>query len=393
MSYRAIYAYPWDLADEGLQSVVREIEALGLNTITIAGSYHAGKFLRPHGRNGRVYFPEDGTVYFKADPSRYGAIRPVLNSLVGEHDIFREMAACNRIAANAWMVLLHNSRLGGLHPQWTVENAFGDRYVYNLCPSVPEVREYAVALCRDITDACAVTGISIETPGFMPFAHGYHHEFAMVKPNRWLDARLGLCFCSHCVGNAEADGIRAARLKTQVRDEIDRYLAGAADWPDDMAEAFWLGDTAAGGELSAFLRWRSGVVTSLVREIRAAVRTDATVAVIPSVARPSAGAWYEGSDLRALAEAAGHIEACFYEPTAERVRADVADVQRRIEGTGTLRGILRPGFPDLQSRGELVAAAGALRDGRITDVAFYNYGHLPRRNLAWIADALAGLGG
>lgn len=387
-----MYAYAWDLADEGLAAVISQIEALGIDTITIAGSYHAGKFLRPHGRNGRVYFPEDGTVYFNADPGRYGTIKPVLNSLVRERDIFREMSAHPQVATNAWLVLLHNSRLGERHPQSTVENAFGDRYVYSLCPSAPEARELAVALCRDVTDNYPVTGISLETPGFLPYAHGYHHEFAMVRPNAWLERRLGLCFCAHCVENAEAAGIGAGRLKAQTRDEIDAYLAGDADFPDDMAEAFWLSDVATGGELSTFLSWRCEVVTSLVREIRAAVRAEATVSIIPSVARPTGGAWFEGSDLRALAEAAGIIEACFYEPSAARVRADIHDVQRRLKGAGKLRGILRPGFPDLQTRSELVAAAEVLRDANISEVAFYNYGHLRRKNLAWIADALAVLG-
>ena len=156
-----------------------------------------------------------------------------------------------------------------------------------------------------------------------------------------------------------------------------------------MAAAFWLSDVGTDEALSKFLEWRCDVVTSLVREIRAAVRADATVAVIPSVARPTGGAWYEGSDLRALAEAAGIIEACFYEPSADRVRGDIHDTQRRLKGAGTLRGIVRPGFPDLQTRNELVAAVTALRDAGISDIAFYNYGHLRRSNLAWIADALA----
>ena len=50
----------------------KEFRELGLDTVTIAGSYHAGKFMRPHGKAGKVYFPDDGTVYFNADPSRYG---------------------------------------------------------------------------------------------------------------------------------------------------------------------------------------------------------------------------------------------------------------------------------------------------------------------------------
>ncbi|HEY7498196.1 MAG TPA: hypothetical protein VH740_06775 [Vicinamibacterales bacterium] len=392
MSYRAIYAYPWDLADEGVREVIDRVRALGVDTITIAGSYHAGKFLRPHGVRGRVYFPEDGTVYFKADPARYGRIEPILNSAVRERDIFRETLADSRIAVNAWLVLLHNSQLGERHRQSTVTNAFGDRYIYSLCPSAPDVREYAVALCKDLADNYPVTGISVETPGYLPYAHGYHHEFAMVKPNAWLDGRLGLCFCDRCVANATAAGIDAECVRRNTREEVDAYLSGDGDCPSDMAEAFWLSDVASGGALSRFLEWRCGVVTSLVREIRAAVRPNATVSIIPSVARPTAGAWYEGTDLAALAEAAGIIEACFYEPTAERIRADLFDVQRRLRTRGKLRGILRPGFPDLQSRGELVAAAEALRDAGVSEIAFYNYGHLRRANLAWIADALAVFG-
>jgi hypothetical protein len=55
MSYRAIYAYAWDLAEAGVPAAVDEFRGLGLNTVTIAGSYHAGKFLRPHGMTGKVY--------------------------------------------------------------------------------------------------------------------------------------------------------------------------------------------------------------------------------------------------------------------------------------------------------------------------------------------------
>jgi hypothetical protein len=392
MSYRAIYAYPWNLFDEGVSGVAGAVAALGIDTITVAGSYHAGKFLQPHGRSGKVCFPEDGTVYFRADQARYGSIRPVLSSLVRERDLVREIAESRQVAANVWLVLLHNSRLGALHPQSTVANAFGDRYIYSLCPSAPDVREYAIALCKDVTDNYAVTGISIETPGFLPYAHGYHHEFAMVKSNTWLDSRLGLCFCDHCVNASEAAGVDARKLKARVRDDVEAYLAGDIDFPDDCAEAFWLADVATDRALSRFLNWRCDVVTSLVRDIRASVRADANVAIIPSVARPTGGAWYEGSDLRALASAAGIVEACFYEPSADRVRADVHDTKRRLNGSGTLRGILRPGFPDLQSRSEVIAAARALHDASISEVAFYNYGHLRRSNLSWIADALAVFG-
>ena len=103
MSYKAIYTYAWDLAETGVAAASKEFRGLGLDTVTMAGSYHAGKFLRPHGKQGKVYFPEDGTVYFKADPSRYGAIKPAANSILAKQDVLRELTSAKDMAVNVWL--------------------------------------------------------------------------------------------------------------------------------------------------------------------------------------------------------------------------------------------------------------------------------------------------
>lgn len=388
MSYKAIYTYAWDLAETGIAAATDDFKALGLDTVTMAGSYHAGKFLRPHGTAGKVYFPDDGTVYFNADPSRYGAIKPVANGLLDSSDPLRELTETSGMAVNAWLVLLHNTRQGMAHPDSVVRNAFGDPYYYNLCPSAPDARAYALGLARDVTESYPVSGISLEAPGFTPYAHGYHHEFALMKSNPWLENQLGLCFCDHCIAAAEKAGIDAKRLKAQTAADIAAYLDSDIDFPADMAEAFWRADLAGDGDLRRYLDYRNSAVTSLVTEIRAAVRKDANVAVIPSVARPTGGAWYEGSDLHALAEATGIVEACFYEPSAMRVKSDLFDIRRRLRGAGKLRGILRPSHPDLATEGEFLAAVAALREGGVDELAFYNWGHLRRANLAWIGKAM-----
>lgn len=390
MTYKSIYTYAWDLAETGVATAIDEFRAIGLDTVTLAGSYHAGKFMRPWGKRGKVYFPEDGTVYFRADPARYGEIKPVANSMLAERDVLSELVGQDGMAVNAWLVLLHNTRLGMLHPGSVVRNAFGDPYFYNLCPSAPEARAYAIGLACDVTNSYPVAGLSLESPGFAPFVHGFHHEFALMKSNPWLENMLGLCFCDHCISGAEQAGIDARRLKASVAGDIETYLDSDIDFPVDMAEAFWRADIVADGDLRRYLDFRSGVVTSLVAEIRAAVREDATVAVIPSVARPTGGAWYEGSDLHALAQTTGLIEACFYEPGAERVRADLFDIRRRLKGAGTLRGILRPSHPDIANKAEFVAAVAALRDGGVEGLSFYNWGHLRRASIGWIGDALRG---
>ncbi|WP_421723146.1 hypothetical protein [Bauldia sp.] len=391
MAEHAIYAYAWDLAEAGVGSATADFRDRGLNTVTMAAAYHAGKFLRPHGQTGKVYFPEDGTVYFRTDAARYGEIKPAENSLLAETDVLASLCDDTDLDSNAWLVLMHNTRIGMAYPHVTVANAFGDRYVYSLCPAAPAAHEYALALCTDVTESYGVRRIVLETPGFLPFVHGYHHEFALARQNRWLNDLLGLCFCDNCRDGAYDDGIDAEALRDRVRTAIESYLVSDIDFTDDMADAFWLADIVADPDLGRFLRWRRGIVTALVAEIRAAVRSDIEVSVIPSVARPTGGAWYEGTDLAALTSVADSIDACFYEPSVDRIRGDLFDVTRRTGGTDKLRGILRPSHPDLDSRGAVIDAVAALSEAGVTDLAFYNYGHLRPASLDWIGDALAAL--
>ena len=115
MSYKAIYTYAWDLADEGVARAVAQFRDLGLDTVTVAGSYHAGKFLRPHGRSGKVYFPEDGTVYFKADARRYGAIKPLPNSMLADRDVIGDLSRTAGIATN---VCVESTLRDGYHREY-----------------------------------------------------------------------------------------------------------------------------------------------------------------------------------------------------------------------------------------------------------------------------------
>ena len=136
----------------------------------------------------------------------------------------RALTSQDRLAINVSLVLLHDARLGAAHPDSAVTNAFGDRYIYSLCPSSPEARAYARGLALDVTESYPVVGVSLETPGFLPYPHGFHHEFALVRPNRWLELQLGLCFCEHCLSGAKRAGIRVEALRRQVASDIEAYL-------------------------------------------------------------------------------------------------------------------------------------------------------------------------
>jgi len=50
-NYRSLYTYAWDVEDIGVTEFVDQVLAMGITDVTLATSYHAGKFIRPHAKN------------------------------------------------------------------------------------------------------------------------------------------------------------------------------------------------------------------------------------------------------------------------------------------------------------------------------------------------------
>ncbi len=384
---RSLYCYPWDVQDTA--SHAAELKRLGMNGATLAVSYHAGKFLRPRAEaRPRVIFPEDGVVYFEPDLARYGTLRPQPHSDPALRRVLPELVADGRLAVHAWTVLLHNSRLGALHPEYTAHNAYGDRYVYSLCPMQPAVFEYAVALCGDVATR-GVASVVVETPGWLPYAHGYHHEFAQVRSNVWLDTMLGLCFCDACMSAGRQANLAMSALRERVVKAIDQYLQAPVDATPVQAQAWLSADLLADGDLAALLRLRQRRVTQLVKAIRATLPATVELAVIATVQRPTAQNWQEGMDLAALAEVVDWIDVPFYEPDAAAVQSDAWDCLRRIGNSAKIRAILRPGPPDLGDGAQLAAAVAGLARLNLHQLGFYHYGMLRSAQLDALAATLA----
>ena len=385
---RSLYTYPWDVFDTGVSDFVAEAQALNLNGVTLATSYHAGKFIRPHARQGAVVFPEDGVVYFEPQAGAYEAIQPVAHSNPLLRQGLDALLADGRLAVHGWTVLLHNSRLGTLFPHYTCQNAFDESYVYSLCPMQPAVMAYAVNLCRDLGAQYPLDSLVLETPGWLPFAHGYHHEFAQVRPNVWLDGLLGTCFCPACLHAFRLGGLDAGAIKTRTAARIRQYFAGCDEAGADQAAAWISADLLQDDDWRLVQQIRQQRVTELVQAIRQAVPARTQLTVIPTVQRPTAMCWQEGSDLAALAQVADRLEIPFYEPSAARVVADAMHCLTRV-APDKVRAILRPGTPDLGDGRELGAALQGLAQLGVTEFAFYNYGLLGARRLAALGQQLA----
>ena len=382
---RTAYAYAWDVLDAPREADA--MRACGLNGATVTAAYHAGKFITPHGA-GRVVFPEDGTVTFRHDPARYGALAPRPHSLLAEGDPLAAMA--REMPVTAWTVLLHNSRLGHARPDCCAVNAHGDPYLYSLCPTHPDVRDYAVALVADLTARYDLEAVAIETPGYLPYAHGYHHEFQQMAPNPWLETLLGLSFAPSDVAGATADGVDAEGLRTRVAARIDAYLASDIDADEAVSREWMLADLLGDlAELPAYCRWQAGRVTALVAEIVEAARDGVAIGVIPTVQRPTAASWREGTDLAALAATADFLEVPHYEADPARTAADRFDVRARSGRDARLGAILRPAHPDMTGSDAIRAHVAAVSDDALPRLSLYNWGLMRGRDRRALAAALA----
>ena len=389
MAYRSLYTYAWDIADIGVTQFIEDMLNMGITDVTVATAYHAGKFIRPHAKNPpRVIFPEDGVTYFDPDLQRYSEIRPQAHSDQTMRAVLPALLKDGRLKVHGWTVLLHNTRLGTEFPQYTVKNAFGDPYVYSLCPMQAAVFDYAVNLCADLSHQHALHSIVLETPGWQPYGHGYHHEFAQVASNPWLDNMLGMCFCDACKSAAKDKGIAIDALQTRVQNNISNYLALPADAQADQAASWTQSELLTDPDLLAYISMRQDRVTQLVSAIRKAIPNHCELAVIPTVQRPTAACWTEGSDLKALSEVADYIEIPFYEPSANRAIADAWESLRQIGNPEKIRAILRPGLPDLNQGADLAPAMKGIQALGITEFAFYNYGLLPQYQLDHLANTL-----
>lgn len=372
------YAYGWNLPT--LDCELGAMADMGMRHLTLAASYHAGKFIQPRDANRRVYFPEDGTVYFRARSERYGKLKPQVARLVDEQDVLRQACDDGRLRCRAWTVLNHNSRLGWAHRDMVVRNAWGDPYPYALCPAHPDVAAYAVALCADLADQHDLESLMLETPGWLTYDHGYHHEFAQLTLDAEASALLGLCFCDHCLAGARGAGIDAAQLGEEVRRRVDARLAGdTSEFPENS-------------DLAAFHRWRAGIVTALCADIRANVRRDVEVHAISTCQRPHANAYLEGHDLGALAAVLDGIELPIYQPSTAAAVADFAWADQAIGDVRKRSVILRPGHPDMADKDQLRDSVRHMTQADVQSLSFYNYGLLPAANLGWVAELMADMG-
>ena len=377
----ALYLFPSDVLDEGLDAVVDRAAALGVDTLTVAVAYHQARDVVPHaGDKPRLRYRRDG-VFFEPDPSRWTGTtaRPRVQSAEERQAVAALVASGVRV--EAWTVFLHNTGLGEEHPDLAQRTCFGDRLLSNICPLNPAAGDYAAALADDVS----ARGLDVvaEALSGQTFAHGHHHERSFTPVSPLDEAVLGICFCEHCRTAGSGADLDVEEIAAAARARVQAAFGGVDGRPatqDALAETL-------GGDVLAYLGAQQAGVTRLATRIADVVHAhdrdlsylDLTGAVLgyadgrPSGPPAAAQGWRLSIDPSAVAPVSDSYSVLAYASDPARLHDDVASYRAAL-GDTRLRVILRPGSPDTTSREHLREKVRAAHDAGADQVDFYNYG-------------------
>ena len=397
----SIWAYAWDIQDKGVGTALGEIQDRGgLQGVNIATAYHSGKFLHVHNPVRRVVFPQPGALYFTPDSSWHGRIRIKPPIWEGASSSFwqdvRNETSKRGMTFTAWTLCLHNSMIGFTYPDCAVENAYGDRLAPNLCPNSSDVRQYQVALYRDIAEHLHPDRILMEALEYMPFQHGYHHEVNGVPLPPGVDFLMSLCFCSNCEAASRERGIDVSRIRAWTKDTLDRHFADPFSAP---VELDWNDlKSALGGEFQAYLDMRCDTLTSLLREIVENIREVSTCRIgvcdfgplFPL--GPDGRRWQTGVDLNEYLKLVDEAHPTFYFTDLDVHLAKIDEYLGVLQNEKPMHAALRAILPQIASPEQLRAQLEPLGP-HVEGVSFYNYGFMALPVLDWIRDGMQHIAG
>jgi hypothetical protein len=391
--YNSLWTYPWDLVDMGIDESLREIKATGLDGISLATSYHAGRFLQTRSPKRKAYFPEDGTLYFQPNMKHYQQlkIQPEVAPFVKENPGYLEKifdkAGKYGLNVSAWTVALHNTRIGKLHPDVTVHNAYGDPYYYNLCPSNEDARNYMKALIGDMVEQYPYYAIELESLNYMGFFHEFHHEKDGVGLTARDDFFLSLCFCDACKERARRAGLNIEPAQQIVAKWLEELCNRELPQNDD--EAFMAQGIEYFRPFPAvydYLQWRSTVVTSLAEELQR-LMPSRTKLYFLSLLTPDKS-WLFGVDFKAIGQVNDGIVVCCYDTGAEQVGANMAKSIEAIDDQTDILTGLRVFYPEAHNQAELVEKVKQAAQAGTHGYVYYNYGLIPEPRMGWIKAAI-----
>ncbi len=353
----SIWMCPWDLEGRDPDAVLDELEGLGLNGCSLAVAYHGGRMLLPRHPWRMVYEQHPSALYFEPDLSRFGRLKPAVSPLAGLLPPFLEAARRRRFPVEAWTVFCHNDYLGAAAPDCCVENAFGDRYTYALCPSHPDVRAYVLVLAEAVSGLEGIAAIDVEALSYMGYEHLSLHDKRGTALSPETVRMLSICFCRYC----------RLRKSEEIADAVRRAVRAAVN----------------GGGLAEIPAMEPAPVPPVLEELRTAargVRLNLRVSPDPLFRGGKTAIGFENA-----ARVADETTVTFF-----GTPVSAATIPPR-----SMRPLpVRAGFvfhgPDCSSEADVRDRIATLAAADPDGISFYSYSMASQTQLEWLRRALKG---
>jgi len=390
------FAFVHTFAGRDPAPVIAELQSYGLTGVNLALNYHASRdFLLRQGP--RLEYLKDGFNYYSPNLSFYpeSGLRPSLANSYDSNDELNSLILKARevdFEISAWGVFLHNGNLGASFPDCSVENALGNRFLSELCPSNPRVQSYSRGLAEDLLSR-GINSLAIESLHFHGARHGEHHERFFLEMSPITEFLLSLCFCSSCLDRfAEANG-DGARLKSQVAAALDEFLRDQDPWLGVELSKEHLADIC-GPEMFAYLVVREATVSSLYGEITQLAHSygattrliDQTPLLDMTSSESLHQSWVLGINPQEVRKYIDIYEPLIYRNDPTSVEKTTSHYLEQLGGA--IIPILRPTFPDNLSKPNLIAKVQKIRGLGVGEIDFYLLDTMRPRDLTWIKEAL-----
>jgi hypothetical protein len=272
--------YPWDLADEGVEVILDNLEELtGCNSVYLIAVMHHEKrpltdFYYPHNPVRKTYYPEDSRAYFRPHESFYGRIKPLTSArdFLGKADWMQTLiSAARKRGMKTGVELSHTivdaERLKGELSDCIQRNIYREPTGWPVvCLNNPEVKAYMSGLCADL-----ITNYDLDyvQTCLIPFIAGRRHTHPAV---RLLGVALGGCFCSSCEQAANQDGYDFAAIRKALQRMADGFTCPSLQQSHELEllEASNITETEIlmdHPELQQWLIFRRNSVTRFFKEV------------------------------------------------------------------------------------------------------------------------------
>lgn len=382
----AVWTYPWSLYTEGIETACRDLAGRGIDTLNLASHYHSARTMQPR-------FPESlfesypGGCYFDPDESYFEGtpIEPPVNQVHDAEDPLLEItdiATEQGLDVAAWVVCLHNTRLGATHPAYRIESAFGDPCSHALCPSHRAVRDYFAAVVGSLADL-DITEIQLETVGYHQVFHDHGAEFGHDKRQMPLSpaetSLLSQCFCDGCHAAAGETGVDLDQAQQLVQEILTDSFNTPHSTPLSL-EALVQEHPA----LQELYEFRSHVIAQFVEGLaEAAQSTPLNYYVFePGLGSEPGAGWPAGVRLSSLEKHLDRVTALCYVSNPSTARKRIRTLRRSVDLPVDAGVTVDPDVIDTEE--DLAAVIDAIHDEGAGKVSIYNHSLMTKTQLDWI---------